>query len=202
MFEPSAASSCAGFVLISTVCSLQQFPVVSARWRVCCARCLGSVPVSSLALEPLVLLWQEPRASRRRLTRSDRCLKSGTAHGFAAASLRGATTPDLTETCASVCANHFSAVSVLCPSLPSSSMPVNSNTRRSPPTRVGWDPPRGPSVLGSPSLPPHQLPFPSWSLQKGALSPVLPLGADQAWQSLGSWTLPGQQECGSGLVEY
>lgn len=41
---------------------------------------LGSVPVSSLALEPLVLLWQEPRASQRWITRSDRCLKSGTAH--------------------------------------------------------------------------------------------------------------------------
>lgn len=78
---------------------------------------LGSVPVSSQALEPLVLLWQEPRAFRRWITCSDRCLKSGTAHGSAAASLRGATTPwasDLTETCASVCANHFSAVPTLC----------------------------------------------------------------------------------------
>lgn len=88
-----------------------------------------------LALESLVLLWQEPCASRRWITRGNHCLKSGTAHGFAAASLRGATTPpasDPTETCASVCANHFSAVSMLCPSLPSSSMPVNSNTHRSP----------------------------------------------------------------------
>lgn len=46
-----------------------------------------------LALESLVLLWQEPCASRRWITRGNHCLKSGTAHGFAAASLRGATTP-------------------------------------------------------------------------------------------------------------
>lgn len=67
-------------------------------------------------------------------------------------------------------------------------MPVNSNTRRSPampqstvllwPCTAEWDLAQGHSVLGSPSLPPYQLPFPSWSLQKGALSPVLPLGAD------------------------
>lgn len=181
-FELSAASLCPGFVLISTVCSLQQLPVVSAGWRVCCAHCLGSVPVSSLALEPLVLLWQEPRPSRRWITRGDRCLKSGTAHGFAAASLRGATTPDLTETCASVCANHFSAVSVLCPSLPSSSMPVNSNTCRSPAmpqSRVGWDPARGvPRCwVALPCLPTSCL-FPAGLCRKELLSPVLPLGAD------------------------
>lgn len=46
------------------------------------------------------------------------------------------------------------------------------------PCTAEWDLARGHSVLGSPSLPPYQLPFPSWSLQKGALSPVLPLGAD------------------------
>lgn len=85
-----------------------------------------------LALEPFMLLWQEPRASQRWTTSGNRCLKSGPAHGFAAASLQGATTPpvcDLTETCASVRANRFTAV----PSFPSLwSLLVNSNTHSSP----------------------------------------------------------------------
>lgn len=68
-----------------------------------------------------MLLWQESRAYQRWITSGNRCLKSGTAHSFAAASLRGATIPpvsDLMEMCASVRANRFTAVPILCPGLP------------------------------------------------------------------------------------
>lgn len=73
----------------------------------------------SLTLETFVLLWQEPCPSQRWITSGDCCLKSGTAHCFAAASHRGATIPpvsDPTEMCVS--ANHFTAIPILCPGLP------------------------------------------------------------------------------------
>lgn len=56
---------------------------------------------------------------------------------------------------------------------------------------------------GQPSLLPlHQLPLPSSSLQEGAWSPALPLGADLSLEKLGILDSLQQWQRGSGLVEY
>lgn len=47
---------CPALVLISTVCTLQQLPDVSAHWKVCCAHCLGRVPRPAWLWSPCAAL--------------------------------------------------------------------------------------------------------------------------------------------------
>lgn len=124
---------CPALVLISTVSSLQQPPDVSAHCRVCCAHCLGRAPCPAWLWSPCAALagtWSSPALDPR----SDRCLNSAQLPVLLLLPSRcyNPLVSELAETCASGCANPFSAVSLLCPSLPSSSVPVNSNTRSSP----------------------------------------------------------------------
>lgn len=79
-----------------------------------------------------VLLWQEPGAPRRWIRAAIAALAQLLVLLLLPSRCYNPLVSELAETCASGCANPFSAVSLLCPSLPSSSVPVNSNTRSSP----------------------------------------------------------------------
>lgn len=88
----------------------------------------------SASLQPFVLLQQDPCASQCWIVSGNHCLKSGTAHGFAAASLRGATTPpvsDPTEMCRFPCQLFYCCTHPPAPA-PWRLRSANSNTHRSP----------------------------------------------------------------------
>lgn len=157
--------------------SSQKFQCPSLAWSPSC--CSNRTPM---------LLQQDSRASWCWITSGNRCLKSGTALGFAAASLWGATLPpvsDLTEMCQVPCQLFYCCTCSPAPA-PQRLMSANSNIHRSPamlPSLVlPWSAPSSPLQEGS-----------SWAL--GCPLVLTEPGEAGILDCLQQW------QCGSGSVE-